>query len=116
MESLLPEQIIQRRKRKNALDLGGHFAHFIGEFVEIMLSCIANLTIKRSLNYLSFYIHVYTNSLLCLTMIAISSSLKTTAQQLVANSWSKLIVQIFAILISSLFVTLCVLVSEHARF
>ena len=85
MATLLPERTIAKRNRKNALDLVGHFAHFVGEFSQILFSFIANLTYKSAFNQMALFSYVYGNGLLSLTIIIINSTIKITARNLISS-------------------------------
>ena len=82
MVRYLPEHVIRKRQRKNALDLVGHFGHFIGEMGQVICWCIANLTFKNSFNHLSLHFHVYQSGILALMMVVINNAIRTTAHEL----------------------------------
>ena len=84
MAALLPERTIAKRNRKNALDLVGHFAHFVGEFSQILFSFIANLTYKSAFNKMALFSYVNGNGLL-LSLTAYSYSMKITARNLISS-------------------------------
>lgn len=97
MARLLPEHVILKRKRKNALDLIEHFAHFIVEMGQIVCWLISSSTFKKTFNHLALYLYVYQNGILALALIAINSTLKALARRWFLHHYASVIIQFWIV-------------------
>lgn len=105
---LLLHESLLKRARKNALDLFGHFLHFIGEIFMLVLWVVANITSNGTYNSYAIVAYVYESGLLSILLIIISPVLKHEFKEMfLKNSqrisilWMSYVTATFAILLRS---------------
>ena len=96
------------RVRKNALDLCGHFVHFIGEMIMVVLWIMSNITFNGAFNAYAVVVYVYQTGVLSVLLVVMSPTLKHEFKEMYLNSprrisllWISYVVITFAVLIKS---------------
>lgn len=78
----ISEQAFKRRKRKNAIDLVGHIAHFVLESANLVLEGICQHTMKPSLLIVGMIMYMCVSGLISILLIALSPALKNECRSL----------------------------------
>ena len=99
---ILSEHTIKKRTRKNALDLAGHFFHFVAELFQVCFWIAAIIMLNGDLNIWGLALYVYQNGILSSLLTVLNAALRAEAQGLFQNKLClKIIVVIALFLITS---------------
>ena len=91
MRLILKEDEVKRRHQKNALDVFGHFAHFLAEVTQIILWVLAVSTFDGSLNVYGLGVYVFQSGIISFLLIYISPTLKRVCKNILLGNWVTLI-------------------------
>ena len=106
MRLILKEDEVKRRHQKNALDVFGHFAHFLVEVTQVMLWMVAISTYDGSLNRYGLGVYVFQSGIISFALISISPTLRHVCKNLLLANWVTLILIALTSVVLILYVSL----------
>ena len=106
MHLILKEDEVKRRHQKNALDVFGHFGHFLVEVTQVILWAIAISTFDGSLNRYGLGVYVFQSGIISFVLIYISPTLRHLCKVILLANWVTLILVAVTSVVLILYVSL----------